>query len=150
MDDANVPSLLSIPYLGYKHYDPEVYANTRKFVFSPDNPTYQTGTNALTGPIEGYGSPHMKTAIKSNIWPMSLAMQGLTSDSVDEKVRLVETLWKASAGTGWMHESIDVLNPKKFTRRYVLAGEEECGTAFLQRTKVSNRFGLLAISMFSW
>ena len=119
MDDANVPSLLSIPYLGYKHYDSEIYANTRKFVFSPDNPTYQSGSNSLTGPIEGYGSPHMNAAIRRNIWPMSLAMQGLTSDSVEEKVKVVETLWKASAGTGWMHESIDVMNPKKFTRRYV-------------------------------
>lgn len=78
MDDANVPSLLSIPYLGYKHYDPEIYANTRRFVFSKDNPTYQKGTNAMTGEVEGYGSPHMQAAIRQNIWPMSLAIQGLT------------------------------------------------------------------------
>lgn len=121
MDDANVPSLLSIPYLGYKYYDREVYANTRRFIFSSDNPTYQEGRNALTGEIEGYGSPHMNAAIRRNIWPMSIAMQGLTTDNVEKKVRLVETLLKASAGTGWMHESIDVSNPRKFTRRYVIA-----------------------------
>lgn len=34
MDDGNVPSLLSIPYLGYD-YDEEVYANTRRFILSP-------------------------------------------------------------------------------------------------------------------
>jgi len=116
MDDANIPSLLSIPYLGYKHYDRQVYANTRRFILSHDNPYYHKGTNDITGEIEGYGSPHMERAIRNNIWPMSIAMQGLTSDDVEEKVRLVETLVKASAGTGWMHESFDVANPRHFTR----------------------------------
>lgn len=78
MDDANIPSLLSIPYLGYKYFDPEIYANTKKFIFSEDNPYYQHGDNPLTGPVEGYGSPHMEKAIRRNIWPMSLAMRGLT------------------------------------------------------------------------
>jgi meiotically up-regulated gene 157 (Mug157) protein len=118
MDDANVPSLLSIPYLGYKHYDPAIYANTRKFILSHDNPTFESGTNVLTGPIEGYGSVHMEARIKKNIWPMSLAIQGLTSDSVEEKMRLVEQLTKASAGTGWMHESFDANNPSRFTRSW--------------------------------
>jgi len=115
MDDANVPSLLSIPYLGYK-YDEEIYANTRRFILSPDNPTYRKGTNVFTGIIEGYGSPHMKARIRDNIWPMAMAVQGLTSDDQEEKIRMVETLVKASAGTGWMHESFSVRNPNKFTR----------------------------------
>jgi uncharacterized protein len=78
MDDANVPSLLSIPYLGYQHYDKEIYSNTKRFIFSQDNPTFQSGSNPMTGPIAGYGSPHMKAAIAQNIWPMSLAVQGLS------------------------------------------------------------------------
>ncbi|CAB9512178.1 DUF1237 domain-containing protein [Seminavis robusta] len=118
MDDANVPSLLSIPYLGYKHYDPQIYENTKRFIFSNDNPTFQSGSNAMTGPIQGYGSPHMKAAIAHNIWPMSLAVQGLTSSDTQEKAKLVETLVAASAGTGWMHESFDVRNPRKFTRSW--------------------------------
>jgi meiotically up-regulated gene 157 (Mug157) protein len=117
MDDANVPSLMSIPYLGYD-YDLEVYANTRRFILSSDNPTYQKSTNSITGEVEGYGSPHMKGAIHNNIWPMSLAVQGLTSEEPEEKVRLVETLVKATAGTGWMHESFDVRDPKRFTRSW--------------------------------
>lgn len=117
MDDANVPSLLSIPYLGYD-YDPKVYANTRRFIFSPSNPEYRKGTNDMTGDIEGYGSPHMSQAIRDNIWPMSIAVQGLTSDSVEEKLKLVEKLVKASAGTHWMHESFDVHNPHRFTRSW--------------------------------
>lgn len=117
MDDANVPSLMSIPYLGYD-FDPEIYANTRRFILSEDNPTYQRGSNKITGEIEGYGSPHMAQAVKRNIWPMSLAVQGLTSDDESEKIRLIEKLVKASAGTGWMHESFDVNNPKRFTRSW--------------------------------
>jgi len=117
LDDANVPSLLSIPYLGYK-YDPRVYANTRRVVLSPYNPTFNKGTNILTGPIEGYGSPHMAKAIHDNIWPMALAVQGLTSDDRQEKIRIIESLVKASAGTGWMHESFSANNPKRFTRSW--------------------------------
>ena len=115
MDDANVPSLLSAPYLGYK-YDNDAYANTKRFIFSKSNPTYQSGTNPITGQIDGYGSQHMRSAIWQNIWPMSMAMRGLTSDVVEEKLQIIEQLHKASAGTSWMHESFDVNNPKKFTR----------------------------------
>lgn len=117
MDDANVPSLLSIPYLGYK-YDAEIYDNTKKFILSPANPTYRKGTNDLTDEIEGYGSPHMKARIQDNIWPMAMAVQGLTSDDPEEKIHIVETLVKASAGTGWMHESFSVSNPHRYTRSW--------------------------------
>ena len=117
MDDANVPSLLSIPYLGYKH-DKQIYENTKRFIFSNDNPTYQSGTNPMTGHIEGYGSPHMSGRIKKNIWPMSIAIQGLTTSDINERKRLVELLVKASAGTHWMHESINVASPKDYTRSW--------------------------------
>lgn len=117
MDDANIPSLQSIPYLGYR-YDPDIYENTRRFIFSPANPEYRKGSNSLTGEIEGYGSPHMEAAIHDNIWPMSIAMRGLTSDNVADKVRWVEQLVQASAGTLWMHESFDAHNPAKFTRSW--------------------------------
>lgn len=49
---------------------------------------------------------------------MSLAMKGLTSDNAEEKAELVETLVKASAGTHWMHESVDVNDPARFTRAW--------------------------------
>lgn len=117
MDDANIPSLLSIPYLGYQ-FDEEIYSNTRRFIFSESNPTYRRGSNMLTGEIEGYGSIHMSAAIQDNIWPMSLAVKGLVSGSVEEKIRLAETLVKASAGTGWMHESFEVDNPSHYTRAW--------------------------------
>ena len=58
MDDANVPSLLSIPYLGYRPADDPVYRNTRSFVLSPDNPSYYAGTRG-----SGIGSPTRRAAI---------------------------------------------------------------------------------------
>lgn len=115
MDDPNVPSLLSIPYLGYA-YDPDVYANTRRFILSPSNPNYRKGTNPVTGEIEGYGSPHTANIIPDNIWPMALAMQALTSSHQHEKLTLVEQLVQASVNTGWMHESFSVQNPAVYTR----------------------------------
>lgn len=117
MDDANVPSLMSIPYLDYD-FDEQIYANTRRFILSDDNPTYFKGTNLMTGPIEGYGSPHMTARIRNNVWPMSLAMQALTSKDVEEKINLANQLVKATAGTGWMHESFDINNPASFTRSW--------------------------------
>ena len=43
MDDANVPNLLSIPYLGYTSYHDEIYKNTRKFSLSTANPWFNEG-----------------------------------------------------------------------------------------------------------
>jgi uncharacterized protein len=117
MDDANVPSLLSIPYLEYP-YDEQIYANTRRFILSPSNPTYATGTNARTGPVAGIGSPHMQAQIRSNIWPMAMAMQALTTGNRTEAVALTEQLVQASAGTGWMHESFDPSDPSRYTRSW--------------------------------
>jgi meiotically up-regulated gene 157 (Mug157) protein len=34
MDDANVPSLLSLPYLGFVDKNDEIYLNTRKLILS--------------------------------------------------------------------------------------------------------------------
>ena len=117
MDDANVPSLMSIPYLGY-NYDPDIYARTRRFILSSDNPTYRRGHNRDTGDIEGYGSPHMSQRIPENIWPMSIAVQALTSSNLDEKLRLLDVLAKTTGGTGWMHESFDANIPAQFTRAW--------------------------------
>ena len=70
MDDANVPSLLSIPYLGYCSAEDETYKNTRAYVLSKENPYYYEGTAA-----KGVGSPHTPL---DYIWHIALSMQGLT------------------------------------------------------------------------
>ncbi len=108
MDDANVPSLLSIPYIGYKTIDDEIYQNTRRFILSNNNPFYYEGKAA-----KGIGSPHTPPQY---IWHIALSMQGLTTNNEDEINYLVETLKNTDGGKTYMHEGFHCDNPKKFTR----------------------------------
>lgn len=108
MDDANVPSLLSIPYIGYGDESNEIYKNTRKFILSKDNPYYYQGKNA-----KGIGSPHTWSQY---IWPIALSMQGLTSSNQSEKETLIKMIMNNTGNTGYCHESFDVDDDTKFTR----------------------------------
>jgi meiotically up-regulated gene 157 (Mug157) protein len=108
IDDANVPSLLSIPYLGYRRADDPIYRATRDFVLSTGNPYYFAGSAAA-----GIGSPHTPPR---HVWPISLAMQSLTTTDPDEARRLLDLLATTTAGTGLMHESFHVDDPSTFTR----------------------------------
>lgn len=107
MDDANVPSLLSIPYLGFTSRDDEIYQNTRALILSKDNPFYYSGK------FKGIGSPHTP---ENHIWHISLGIQGMTSDNEKEKEEILKTFRKTHAGTYMMHEGFDVNDPKKFSR----------------------------------
>ncbi len=110
MDDANVPSLLSLPYLNaVKNTDP-VYVNTRKMILSSENPFFFKGTAA-----EGIGGPHVG---QDMIWHLSIITRGLTSTSDAEIKKCIETLVKTHAGTGFMHEGFNKDNPAKFTRSW--------------------------------
>ncbi|KAL3782710.1 hypothetical protein ACHAW5_005920 [Stephanodiscus triporus] len=135
-DDANIPSLLSIPYLGYD-YHPKIFANTKRFILSDDNPWFHSG-NFDGVEFSGIGSRHTQF-IESSIWPMAMIMEGLTSSNSTQKAMLVEKLLVASAGTGWMHESFSANNPKSFSRPWfcwpdslfaelVMSLTEECPT----------------------
>ncbi|WP_027093810.1 glycoside hydrolase family 125 protein [Cohnella thermotolerans] len=110
MDDANVPSLLSIPYLGYAPADDPIYLNTRRFVLSRANPYYYEGRAA-----SGVGSPHTPA---DYVWPIALAMQGLTSPDPEEKLRMLELMAATDAGTGMMHEGFHADDPTRFTRAW--------------------------------
>jgi hypothetical protein len=107
MDDANVPSLLGLPYLECSP-DPDVYARTRKFVWSESNPWFFRGTAG-----EGIGGPHIG---RDMIWPMSQTIYALTSNSDTEIVHAIQMLKTSSAGTGFIHESYNKDDPSKFTR----------------------------------
>jgi hypothetical protein len=109
MDDANVPSLLSLPYLESSP-DAAVYARTRKFVWSEQNPWFFSGTAG-----EGVGGPHIG---RNMIWPMSQTIYALTSNSDAEIMRAIQMLKTSSAGTGFIHESYDKDNPSQFTRSW--------------------------------
>ena len=110
MDDANVPNLLSIPYLGYTSYHDEVYKNTRKFSLSTANPWFNEGKFA-----KGIGGPHVG---ENKIWPLGLIMQALTTDDEEEIFYCLKTLKNTHSGTGFIHESFDVNNPKDFSRSW--------------------------------
>lgn len=110
MDDANVPSLLSLPYLNaVKNTDP-VYVNTRKLVLSSNNPFFFKGKAA-----EGIGGPH---AGMDMIWPLSIVMRGLTSTNNEEIKTCIQMVQQTHGGTGFMHESFHKDDPKKFTRSW--------------------------------
>jgi len=110
MDDANVPSLLSIPYLGYTAPDDPIYLNTRRFILSRQNPYYYEGT-ALCG----IGSPHTPP---DYIWPIALSMQGLTTEDPEEAERLLTLLTLSDGNTGYMHEGVCKDDPSRFTRSW--------------------------------
>lgn len=110
MDDANSPSLLAMPYLGYCAKESKRYQNTRRFILSKDNPYYAEGTFA-----KGVGSPHTPNGY---IWPIGLTMQALTSNDRQEILSCLEMLSKTHAQTNFMHESFDPNCPEKFTREW--------------------------------
>ncbi len=110
MDDANIPSLLSLPYLGYCAPDDPLYARTRGFLLSAANPYHCAGRAG-----RGMGSPHTG---KGTIWPMALMMQALTSQSEAEILECVGTLRSTHDGTGFMHESIWKDDAARYTRSW--------------------------------
>ena len=110
MDDANVPSLLAMPYLGDVDLNDPIYQNTRRFVWSESNPYFFRGKVA-----EGIGGPHIGYDMA---WPMSIMMKAFTSQNDEEIKWCVETLMKTDAGTGFMHESFHVDDPNNFTREW--------------------------------
>ena len=110
MDDANVPSLLAMPYLGLVYVDDSIYQNTRRFVWSEDNPYFFRGKA-----VEGIGGPHIGYDMP---WPMSLMMRAFTSTDDQEIKTSVKLLINNEAGTGFMHESFHKDDTTKFTRSW--------------------------------
>ena len=108
LDDAGIPGLLSLAYLGAIAPDDALYRNTRRFALSADNPYYFEGTEAA-----GLGSPH--TAYGS-VWPMGLIARGLTAGTAEEAWRVAVDVAALDAGTGFCHESLDPSDPANFTR----------------------------------
>lgn len=110
MDDANVPSLLSIPYLGYCDLDDPTYQNTRNFLLSNENPYFFHGKTA-----EGIGSPHTP---ENYIWHIALAIQGMTAQHKEEKSNTLHLLKSTDGATNYMHEGFDVDHPELYTRSW--------------------------------
>lgn len=110
MDDANVPNLLSTPYLGFRPASDPIVQNTRKMVLSDSNPYFARGKVA-----KGIGSPHTG---RRSIWHIGLTMQALTATTDAEALKCVSAIKRTHAGTGFMHESFNPDDPAKFTRKW--------------------------------
>ena len=110
IDDANVPSLLSAPYIGYVDADDEVYRNTRRFLLSAENPYYYEGAYA-----RGIGSPHTPPRY---VWHLALVMQGLTAATAEEKREMLAMIAATDGGTDLLHEGFFVDNPAVYTRSW--------------------------------
>lgn len=110
MDDANVPSLLAMAYLGDVDINDPIYQNTRRFVWSEDNPYFFRGKAG-----EGIGGPHIGYNM---VWPMSIMMKAFTSQDNQEIQDCIKMLMNTDADTGFMHESFHKDDPKNFTRAW--------------------------------
>jgi meiotically up-regulated gene 157 (Mug157) protein len=110
MDDANVPSLMSLAYLDPRFANDSVYKRTRKFLVSNANPYYLKGKYA-----EGQASPHTG---KEKIWPMGIILRAMTSENDEEIKHCLKMLKETHADTGFMHEAFHKDNPKDFNRSW--------------------------------
>jgi meiotically up-regulated gene 157 (Mug157) protein len=109
MDDANIPSLLAAPYMGYTRPDAFVYRNTRRFLLSRDNPYYYAGRVA-----RGIGSAHTSDGY---VWPLGLVVQGITSTSGVEQRDVLAELLASDPGDHLLHESFDPNDPSRYSRK---------------------------------
>jgi len=131
MDDANIPSLLSLPYLNAVAVGDPVYQDTRKLVLSSYNPFFFTGKMG-----EGTGGPHAGMFM---IWPLSITMRALTSNNDAEIKQCVQWLIKTHGGTGFMHESFHKDDATKFTRKWFAWANTLFGELIMELYEGKNR-----------
>lgn len=109
-DDANVPSLMSLAYLGVHSPSDPLYQRTRRFLLSDNNPYFFRGKAA-----EGQASPHSG---RRRIWPMGIILRAMTSTDDAEILQCLRMLKRTHANTGFMHEAFDMDDPADFTRKW--------------------------------
>ena len=134
MDDANVPSLLAMAYLGDVAMDDPIYQNTRRFVWSDDNPYFFRGKAG-----EGIGGPHIG---HDYIWPMSIMMRAFTSQDDAEIRACIEQLMRTDADTGRMHESFYKDDATRYTRSWFAWANTLFGELIIQLVE-EGKLGLL-------
>jgi len=110
IDDANVPSLLSLPYLGCIASTDLIYRSTRSSILSETNPYFYSGMKA-----SGIGSQHTP---KHYVWPIAIAIGAITQEDKDIKQATLNLLESTDANTGNMHESFHINDDFLFTRSW--------------------------------
>ena len=125
MDDANAPSLLSLPYLGACSIDDPIYRVTRHAILSSRNPWWFDGRLG-----DGIGSPHTG---RGRVWPIAVAMRGLTSIETEEKIVCARLLGASHAGTFLAHEAFDPDDAMRYTRPWFAWANAIVGE-FIERT----------------
>lgn len=131
MDDANLPSLLSLPYLDTLKVTDPLYQATRRFALSAANPYYYAGSA-----LAGVGSPHTP---EGYVWPLSVIVEAATSTDPAAIQKALATLVATDAGTGHIHESINANDPQQFTREsFSWADMTFCNLVFLSQEKAAN------------
>ncbi|KAG7664563.1 uncharacterized protein J8A68_001907 [[Candida] subhashii] len=130
MDDANIPSLLSMPETGFVSTNDKIYQNTRKMILEKQgNPYYLQGIY-----FEGIGGPHIGI---SHAWPMSLLVRIRTSEDDNEIRASLKLLMETTGGLGLMHESVHVNSRggRDFTRSWFAWCNSEFGKTILYLAK---------------
>ena len=110
IDDANIPSLLSLPLLAGASLDVDLYRNSREVILSHENPYFFSGVRA-----SGVGSQHTP---KNHVWPIAMSVEALTSQSNEKKLKTLDILETTDAGTCNMHEAFNVDRPEEFSRAW--------------------------------
>jgi uncharacterized protein len=110
LDDANIPSSLSLPYLGYSAAGDPVYRATRAWALSHHNPCWSQGQA-----VRGVGSSHTR---RGWVWPLAIIMEGLTAQDDDERETALRRVEATAGRDGSLHESVHSADPSRFTRRW--------------------------------
>ncbi|KAI1813667.1 glycoside hydrolase family 125 protein [Poronia punctata] len=124
MDDANIPSLLSAPSLGYLRANDTVYQNTRRFVLSRSNPWWCQGPV-----ISAVGSPHIKPGAA---WPMASIMRAMTSDDEVEILSAIREVLQSTDRYGLIHESVNSFDASQWTRSWFGWGNAVFGQMIME------------------
>jgi meiotically up-regulated gene 157 (Mug157) protein len=127
MDDPNIPSLLSAPFLSYTTLHDPIYQNTRRKILSRDSPYFSWGPA-----ITGVGSMH---TLPGKPWPMANIMTILTSEDDEEIVANLKMLLNSTAGLGLMHESVDSHDEASYSRSWFSWANGLFGQAVLDLEK---------------
>jgi hypothetical protein len=110
LDDANVPSLLSLPYLGFCERTDPLYRATRAWALSSRNPTWVAGRA-----VSGIGSTHTRAGWP---WPLAILIEGLTAADDDERESVLRRAEATVKRDGLFHESVHADDPRRFSRRW--------------------------------